>query len=280
MKIYPHTTVFKRTIALYTISVLTLPCCGNGILPQAVEARPMTVAIGSVAFMPPPPPPDRDAPGNRGGGAGRGCGTGSQPLIALVPEYQQALAQGGTITKVWGTTTAERPTFWFDVPYEKGAIAAMEFVLQDSANPAQELYRSAIVPPGAPGIVSVQLPATVPPLETGKLYQWFFKVRLDCASGDSATKTQMQKEALYGWVQRVNPEATLTSQLKQATPQQKADLYAQNGIWFDALTAVGNLRLTSPQDPRAIADWNGLLKSVGLETLTTKPLVPCCKPRS
>lgn len=277
MKTQRQKTVFNRAIAACTFGLFALPCFGNAIGSNAVWASPIAARMRLVAFTPPPPPPDRDAPGNRGGGAGRGCGTG-QPLIALVPEYQQAL-EGGAITKVWGTTLAERPTFWFDVPYNKGAIAALEFVLQDNSSPAKELYRSAIVPPDAPGIVSIQLPATVPPLAAGKLYQWFFKVHLQCASSEAA-KPQTQKETLYGWVQRVSPNAAIASQLKQATPQQQADLYAQNGIWFDALTTLGNLRLTSPQDPRLIADWNSLLQSVGLEKLTTKPLIHCCEPSS
>ncbi len=280
MKTQQQQRLFRLKIVTvtFTISLVTLSALGNGIIAPTVWASPVPAQAGAVAFTPPPPPPDRDAPGNRGGGAGRGCGVGNQPLMALVPEYKQTLNRG-TITKVWGTTLAERPTFWFDLPYEQGAIAALEFVLQDNSSPNQELYRSAIVPPATPGIVSIRLPATVPPLETGKLYQWFFKVRLQCSPGESGAKPQLQKEELYGWVQRVNPDAGLTSQLKQATPQQRVSLYDQNGIWFDALTTLGELRLSNPQDARFTEDWNRLLQSVGLEKLIAKPLVPCCQPK-
>ena len=95
----------------------------------------------------------------------------------------------------------------------------------------------------------------------------------------SAAKPQIQKEELYGWVQRISPSLTLTSQLKQATPQQQATLYAQNGIWFDALTTLAEQRLANPQDARLSEDWNNLLKAVGLEKLTTTPLIQCCKPK-
>jgi hypothetical protein len=280
MKKYSQQIIVRRAIATCTVGLLTLPYLGNGIMPQTAWANPIMAQVGSVAFTPPPPPPDRDAPGNRGGGAGRGGRACNKPLIALVPEYQQTLAQGEAITKVWGTTLAEQPTFWFNVPYTRSAIASLEFVLQDNVSPATELYRSAIVPPDAPGIVSIRLPATLPPLEVGKLYQWFFRVRLQCGSSNSATQPQNQKETVYGWVQRVSPDAAFASQLKQATPQQRAALYAQKGIWFDALTTLGELRLSNLQDPRLTADWNGLLQSVGLERLTTKPLVPCCEPSS
>ncbi|NJP08624.1 MAG: DUF928 domain-containing protein [Leptolyngbyaceae cyanobacterium RU_5_1] len=249
---------------------------GDRMMVQATWATPRATQVRATGFTPPPPPPDRDAPGRRGGGAGRGCGAGSQSTTALMPEYQQALAQGGAITKVWGTTTAERPTFWFDLPYEKGTIAAMEFVLQDNSRPARDVYRAAIATPDAPGIVSIQMPASVRPLEAGTLYKWFFKVRLQCDSSTSAVKPRIQKEEVYGWVQRVSPSTTLTSQLNQATPQQRAVLYAQHGIWFDALTTLAELRLANPQDIRLTEDWNRLLQTVGLEKLAAKPLIKCC----
>lgn len=278
MKMQRQKTVYRHAIATSMISVLTFSAWSVCILLSPAWATPMMAQVSATGFVPPPPPPDRDAPGNRGGGAGRGCGAGNQFITALVPEYKQTLGQA-EITKVWGTTIAERPTLWFDVPYEKGAIAAMEFVLQDNSSPAKEIYRSAIAPPDAPGIVSLHLPASVPPLEVGKLYKWFFKTRLQCGSGVLATKPQLQKEELYGWVQRTSPSATLTSQLKQATPQQQANLYAQNGIWFDALTTLAKLRLTKPQDTHLTEDWNRLLQTVGLEKLTTKPLTQCCQPK-
>jgi hypothetical protein len=267
----------KHTITTAMIGVLTLPIWGSYTV-SAAGATP-AAQVSTTGFTPPPPPPDRDAPGRRGGGAGRGCGAGNQSVTALMPEYKQVLERGA-ITKVWGTTTAERPTFWFDVPYESGAIAVMEFVLQDNASPTRELYRSAIVPPTAPGMISIQLPTSVPPLEVGTLYQWFFKVRLQCGSDIAAAKPQIQKENLNGWVQRVNLSPTLTNQLKQATPQQRAALYAQNGIWFDALTTLAEQRLANPQDARLMEDWHTLLRSIGLEPLITKPLVPCCQSKS
>jgi hypothetical protein len=260
---------FKNTILPYTISCLILQSFFIGIVAESAWANSTIAQLNSIEFTPPPPPPDRDAPGSRGGGAGRGCGA----IMALVPEYQQTLPQGGAITKVWGTTIAERPTFWFDVPYEKGAIASLEFVLQDNSHPAKDIIRTTLTPPETPGIINFRLPETVPPLATGKLYQWFFKIRLQCGSSQSMAR---QKEELYGWVQRISPSATLINQLKQATPQQQAILYAQSGIWYDALTTLGELRLTNSQNAPLTKNWNQLLQIVGLEKLATKPLIQCC----
>lgn len=260
----------KRAIAVWIIGLLILPIGVNGMLAVRTGANQTRSAI---RFTPPPPPPDRNAPGNRGGGAGRSCGVRQQSITALVPEYQQSLTTGGMITKVWGMTTAERPTFWFDVPYPTETIVAMEFVLQTNANPAQDLYRTAITPPASPGIVRVQLPLTVPPLEVGQGYQWFFKVRLRCGSGSSVAPSQLSKETVSGWVERVSPSAALLSQLKEATPSQRAALYAQQGIWFDALTALVELRLSDPQNIALLEEWSRFLQTVGLEKLAAKPII-------
>lgn len=226
----------------------------------------------------PPPPPGRSTPGSRGGGAGRSCGVGNQTITALVPEYQQMLPEGGSITKVWGTTIAEHPTFWFDVPYEKGAIVSLEFILQDNSHPAKDLYRTTVTPPDTPGVISIHLPETVSPLETDKLYQWFLKARLQCTSSQPNVKASVMQNQVYGWIQRISSSADLAVQLNQASPQEKVNLYIQNGIWFDAITTLGDLRLVNSSDTDLAKTWNSLLQAVNLEKVATKPIVPCCQP--
>lgn len=278
MKMMPFRNVgLLGAIASCTIGLFVMPSFAPGLNDQPAWANLTVAQRGSARFRLPPPPPSRDAPGNRGGGAGRSCGVGSQTLMALVPEYQEALPSGGSIIKVWGTTIAERPTFWFHVPYEKGAIVSLEFVLQDNSRPAKDLYRTAVIPSDTPGIISIHLPETVSPLETGKLYQWFLKARVQCASNQSNVKVIVMQDQVYGWVQRIKPSTDLMTQLNQDTPQKRADLYAQNGIWFDALTTLGELYLANTSNA-SLENWNNLLQAVGLEKVATKPIVPCCKP--
>lgn len=272
--------LLNRAISLYTIGLFILASFSNLVITSKVRAKPVAASTAMPSFSPPPPPPDRKAPGNRGGASGRGCRLGRQFVLALMPEYKQMFAQGGEITKVWGLTTAERPTFWFDIPYAKEAIASMEFVLQDSSTPAHDIYRTQLTAPDQPGIISVRIPSTVPPLRVGDLYQWFFKVRLKCEAKPDANqpvfKQRIPKEELYGWIERVSPSPTLAEQLQQATPQQQTALYIENGIWYDALAALAELRLANPQSSALTEDWQSLLKSVGLESLATKPLTGCC----
>ncbi|BDA73737.1 hypothetical protein CAL7716_079030 [Calothrix sp. PCC 7716] len=221
-----------------------------------------------IKFIPPPPPPDRGAAGTRGGSASRGCSS-DQPLMALVPVYEGTTTQAIPITQVWALTTAELPTFWFFVPHEKTSIKTMEFVLKDETNkPSKTIYRSFVTPPQAPGIINIKLPSNLSALQVGKSYNWFLKLKVDCNS-----QLPAQLEYVEGWVQRVKPNSKLVSNLAGASPQQKVMLYAENSIWHDALTTLAELRLSKPKDAALMADWNGLLKSVGLENLANQPLV-------
>ncbi|OUL24584.1 hypothetical protein BV378_19645 [Nostoc sp. RF31YmG] len=258
-------------------AALSMTFLSSIIYCPALWALPVALNSSSIKFIPPPPPPDRGAAGDRGGAASRGCGSGNESLMALVPIYQQTINQEPketiAVTKVWGLTTAVHSTFWFFVPYHKSAIAAMEFVVKDeSGKPSQTIHRAAVNPPSNPGIVSVRLPETTAPLQVGKMYHWFLKVKVNCNNQQPA-----ELQYVEGWVQRINPNSSLAQNLKQATPQQQVALYAENGIWHDALTVVATLRWEKPKDASVIAEWTSLLKSVGLENLAQQPLVNCCQ---
>ncbi|WP_414551977.1 DUF928 domain-containing protein [Anabaena sp. CCY 0017] len=246
--------------------------------PLQLQALPVNHHLASVEFIPPPPPPDRSATGSRSGAASRGCDAANQTLTALVPIYQQTLDQGTQavipITQVWGLTNAEHPYFLFFVPYNASSIANIEFVLQEQTqNKSQTLYRTYLTPPESPGIISVHLPPSEASLQVGKMYHWFFKVRVQC---DQKQPTKL--DYADGWVQRIDPNSTLTAQLKQATPQQKATLYAANGVWYDAIISLAELRHISPKNEILLTNWTTLLNSAGLEEIANQPLINCCKP--
>ncbi|BAY48635.1 hypothetical protein SAMD00079811_62610 [Scytonema sp. HK-05] len=258
----------QRLVSITAFTLVFMSCLSS---PIALQAKPTITRSAPIRFNPPPPPPDRGAPGNRGEGASRGeCAALDLPLTALVPSYKQRLSnsqeEGSTMTKVWGLTSVEQPSFWFYVPYHQSDLQAIEFVLQTDKN--KTIYRTPVSVPQAPGIVRVQLQNTTTPLETNKQYHWFFKVSVVCDPKQPPTLDYVE-----GWVQRVNLDAALRNQLKQPSPQQQVAIYALEGIWYDALTTLAELRLASPQDPRLAEDWKSLLKVIGLEKVATQPLI-------
>jgi hypothetical protein len=270
---------FKKiqiTAALLTSILVNLTCY------KAIKAQSLSSSSSSISFTAPPPPPNRSGAGNRGSAASRGCGSDTQSLMALAPDYQQtiSLKQGEKIpvTKIWGLTTDDYPTFWFFVPYDKSSITKMEFVIKDeSQKPSKTIYRTVLDKPEKPGIISVSTKKAIEPLQVSKTkhqkkYHWFLKVKVKCSPQQPA-----QLKAVDGWVERVNPSSTLAERLQQATQEQKAALYAENGIWHNALTTLGEARLAKPKDAPLLADWTSLLNSEELDSLANYPLVNCCQ---
>jgi Domain of Unknown Function (DUF928) len=200
-------------------------------------------------------------PGRRRGGARRGdCPAAPIEVTALVPVTEVATSTLPE-TYVGGSTIAERPTFWFYVPYSLTTELTAEFILQDDRG--EEVYHlySANFPTSeqTPGIISVSLPATIAPLAIGKVYQWYFK--LSCKR-EAFTYVQ-------GGIERIALNPDLASRLANASPQVQANLYLENDIWYDAVTVLAQSRRTRPNDAAIESAWMSLLRSVKLEDIPT-----------
>jgi hypothetical protein len=165
----------------------------------------------------------------------------------------------------WGKTVASHPTFWFYVPYSPQKVPAGEFVLQEEKG--KDVYRIPFTLPKTPGFVSFSTPSTEAPLEVDKSYHWYFK--LYCVPQKPSTPIFVE-----GWVQRVALTSELESQLK-AAKQQEYVVYAANGIWYDALAHLAQLRLSNPPNARLDRDWANLLsaRGVDLEGLSRESIV-------
>ena len=250
------------TMALVSLTSYPMPVLAS---PTPVSNNPNNLGVH---FVQQPQLPDNGTPtGRREGAAGRGnCATESR-LTALVPAFEKTLADdGGKATYVWGKTIAEYPTFWFYVPYSSASLRSVEFVLQDGED---DVYRSPVTLPQTPGIVSFRLPPKATPLEVGKMYRWFFKVNVSC----DRQQPSNVKDYVEGWVQRVGLNSRVTHQLETATPQQRIAIYAANGIWHEALSAIADLGGT---ETTIKAYWTELLQSAGLSDIASKPIVQCC----
>lgn len=171
------------------------------------------------------------------------------PLTVLMP------------TSNVGTTVAANPTFFLYVPETTAATA--EFVIVDDNR--NDVYRTTLVLSSTPGIVTLKLPETVS-LKTGKNYLWQFEIICDPLNRQTKDKKYVQ-----GLVQRVEISQNLKTKLDYAvSPIMKAKLYAEAGIWHEALTLLAQVRSYQP------TEWEELLKSVGLDALAPAPLVKCC----
>jgi hypothetical protein len=77
-----------------------------------------------------------------------------------------------------------------------------------------------------------------------------------------------------GIVRRVELSADILRELDAADPRQKTVIYAENGIWQDALGTLAAARRANPNDTDLAADWESLLDSVKLGEIAAEPILP------
>lgn len=198
-------------------------------------------------------PPNVTAPGNRQGATHRG--EACKPDLSITPLVPES--------KI-GLTLAESPTIF---AYISQTSAQIEFVLQ-SENGENVVYETAFKM-DKPGIVGVTIPAAAgdkKSLEVGKRYQWSFSVICNPKdrSGDSFVK---------GWVQRIEAQPSLKQDLAKPDPMAKLTAYAANGIWYETVATLADLRRKAPDDAKLTAEWKQLLRSQKLDSIATQPLV-------
>lgn len=211
------------------------------------------------------PPVGIGAPVNSGAGGSRGptsgptnsCPLTGKPLKALVPSSR------------FGATVAAYPTFHAYMPalLPQASPLPVEFVLEDKNG--NEVYKSTFKTNGKSGIVAISLPsqAGLSPLEIGQDYKWFLSII--CQPDDRSRDISVQ-----GLIRRVALNPTLSTQLKQASPQQQVELYAEARLWQDALATLAQLRRDNPTDSTVAANWTKLLRSADLGDITQESLLP------
>ena len=179
------------------------------------------------------------------------------PLTALVPE------------NTLGVTVSNQPTFYVYVPARSPQASPLKvrFLLQDK-NEKLSIYETSFLTVGKPGIVAITLPnqAGLLPLEIGQDYTWSFSV--NCSTNDFSSGNTVN-----GVIRRVELNAKLNEQLKQASLQKKVELYAAAGLWQDSLTTLMQLKAENPNNSEVNSVWAKLMNSVGLEDMTQESLV-------
>lgn len=247
-------TIWYQTIAITLIVGLTpIAYRGNAteFLQSSTQQVPRTENKAS-QFE----PPNDGAPGDRQDAGSRpGCPQFAKPFMALVPATNL------------GVTVAERPTFWLYVPYSSGSIALS---LKDEQT-NKTVYKNTFEVNGKPGIMGFALPSGAPSLKIGTKYRWKF---------DLFCNPQSKSDffSVNGVILRQSISVATINQLKDASPTEQANLYAANGIWYETLTALAELRRDRPQDKILLAQWTALLEHpiVRLEKMVFEPIVSCC----
>lgn len=210
-------------------------------------------------------PPDNGAPGGNRSESGS---TGSRDDCPNVEKHITAFIPPTN----WGNTLAERPTLWFYIPYPQGRLT---LILRDeeTANSVPRINRISYDIDNGGGIMGFPIPETVPALEVNHAYRW--RVYFNCKPNIQPSPTGIQ-----GVVQRVAKNEAFTAQLTANTPiQERINLYANQGLWYEAITTLIAFRRAQPTDQQLNQIWSDLLShpDVELAEFISQPLVDCCQ---
>ena len=227
---------------------LTLVMPISGLASDGQKGKPMDQIAesqskkpASLATMPVYKPPLRGAPVGRVGGGTRGVGSELPVLAALVPEHV-------------GLTAQEQPSlYWY---LSKLTNCFVEFTLIDDQS-IQPLLEKRIGPPVQAGVHCIRLADYGIRLSTGKQYRWFVALVPD--------PEHRSKDIIAGGgIERIELPEILLTKLTRAGKGEVPYIYAEGGIWYEALSAISDLIDSTPDNADLRKKRASLLEQVGL----------------
>ena len=187
-----------------------------------------------------PPAAGDDDMGTNVSGEARGAGVPHVSLVAMVPN-------------TLALTTHEQPSlFWFQ---SKPANATLEIALIEpgKAKPLMVVQSRTT----KPGIHRIRLANHGVKLAPNVKYKWSVSLISDPSN-------RSLDVVVNGTFKRIEPSKKLTEQLAAAKPAGLPALYAQAGIWYDALEAISDEIDAHPGDGALRKERADLLKQIGL----------------
>ena len=187
-------------------------------------------------------PPKRGAPGGRVGGGTRG---GTQRdifvLSVLAPDHS-------------GFTTSEQPSLYWYI--SNSTSLPIELTVMDPQG-VQPILETRLPAPAKPGIQRVRFADYNIRLAPGAAYRWFVAIVPDA--------DRRSKDILAGGaIERVDVPAELNAKLAKAKSNETPFIYAEAGLWYDALGAISDLIDAAPQNQELHKQRTALLTQVGL----------------
>lgn len=187
-------------------------------------------------------PPLRGAPASRIGGGTRGLAPAAPALAVLAPDHT-------------GHTVNAQPTlYWF---LSKPAPVRIEVTLLDEAG-VKPVVEKALKTDLQAGIQALSLKDLGITLKPNEEYRWHVAMVYDAKQRSSDVTSS-------GTVKLVPAPAALDSRLKQSDESRRYAVYAQEGLWYDAVDALMQRINAAPADARLRDELDSLLKQVGLK---------------
>lgn len=151
----------------------------------------------------------------------------------------------------------------------------IQFTLQEEWEPFEELHNVRFTVDGSSGIIGVRVPEDVT-LEPDTLYRWYMAI--DCNADDPAENpiigSVIQRPSNAAWLSRDNVDMSiLMTELNQAEDTDKPAIYAEMGIWQDALSSLAKLRYDNPNNTDIHEDWVTLMEEADMPQFINVPIL-------
>jgi hypothetical protein len=234
---------------LFAMSVLAVPGLSRAqtqsqTQPQETRPEQQTKADDSTPIV--YKPPMRGAPARRVGGATRGASDKDLVLNVLAPEQT-------------GLTMYAQPTLYWYV--SKPSNTTLELTL--IADAAEKPVFSQNVSVTQAGVQAIDLAQRGVTLAPDTDYEWFVSVVTDPG--------QRSKDVTRGGViRRVAVDPAVQSRAAAAGARGAARVYADAGLWYDAIAALSRQIDSNPADTTLRAQRAELLKQIGLPPMADK----------
>jgi hypothetical protein len=202
-------------------------------------------------------PPQPTAPRYTTGGGVRGGCDGNAPvgLTALAP-----------ISGHVGQTSSTRPTIAWYSPNPELPMKLMWY-RQGDLKETSISTQDVIVDKRHPGMMQLKFPQE---LAVNQVYAW--RVVVDCPSKDLAYSAS--QIVAIAEIKVVKPSSDVQIKLDRAQGLEKAELYAEEGFWYDAWAQALSLPPNSPsqETQRALLSTLLEMENATLQDLTQQPV--------
>jgi Domain of Unknown Function (DUF928) len=196
--------------------------------------------VGSPSF-PVYRPPVRGAPGGRVGGGTRGYTRDTFVLSVLAPDHM-------------GLTVSEQPSLYWAI--SNATTLPVELAVMDPRK-TEPVLEKRLPSPVTAGVHRIRLADYGVRLDPGVAYRWSVTVVPDA--------NRRSRDILAGaTIERVETEAELREKVGRSEKDRLPFLYAESGLWYDALAAISELIETAPQDSALQKQRDALLSQAGL----------------
>jgi hypothetical protein len=205
------------------------------------DERHLKPVSGTSAVVPVYRPPLRGAPAGRVGGGTRGPGREVFVLSVLAPDHA-------------ALTTLEQPTLYWFISNPSPHPIEITVVEPDKTD---ALVEQRLDPPIQAGVHRIRLADLGVRLEPGVSYRWYVTVVPDA-------KRRSRDILAGGGIELVALTDDVRTRVGGTPKERLAFVYAEAGIWYDALAEVSELIERTPGDVALRQQRAALLTQVGL----------------